>query len=71
MPLRTRSPALPRHAFEARSVQLIAAWTLTLAGVAGTQTFTKPRAQGATSSHHAVAAPGTALPPLTARLPRK
>jgi hypothetical protein len=71
MPLRTRSPALPRHAFEARSVQLIAAWTLTLAGMAGTQALNQPRAKGAASSHHAVPAPGIALPPLTARLPRK
>ena len=70
MAFRPRSPALPRHSFEARSVQLIAAWTLTLAGVAGNQTVTKPRSQGAASSHLSVVAPQTALPPLTARQPR-
>ena len=70
MALRTRSPALPRSHFEARSVQLIAAWTLTLAGVAGTQGVSPPRGQGATSGHHAVATPTTAPPPPTARQPR-
>ncbi|MCU0940982.1 MAG: hypothetical protein MUE35_00330 [Hydrogenophaga sp.] len=71
MRFRRKDPALPRLAFEARSVQLVAAWTLAMAGMSATHLPAPSRHGGGASSHVGVQAPANALPPLTASLPRK
>ncbi len=71
MRFRRKDPALPRLAFEARSVQLVAAWTLAMAGVSATQLPAPSRQGGTTAPHVSAHAPANALPPLTASLPRK
>lgn len=63
-------PYPPRLAFEARSVQLVAAWTLAMAGMSATHLQGPSRPHGATPTHLSVSAQGSALPPLTARPPR-
>src|SRR5690606_4738725 len=67
----TPAPRLRLH-FEGRSVQLIAAWTLAMGGMAASHHPTPTRGSGAgTSAAVTVAAPASALPALTARLPRR
>ena len=58
--------------FEARSVRLIAAWTLAMGGLApATQHLLNTRGTGASSpAPVTLASPGPALPPLSTRLPR-
>ncbi len=65
-----KSHALSQR-FEARSVQLLAAWTLVIAGAASTGPFLQKPRQGATPSGLLSAAPQGALPGPTARGPRR
>jgi hypothetical protein len=60
-----------RTGFEARSVQILAAWTLAMAGAGTAQTLAVPRTAGAAAPPLSASATGSALPPLPARLPRK
>ena len=57
--------------FEARSVQLLAAWTLVIAGAAATGPFLQKPRQGATPSGLSLPSAQGALPGPTARGPRR
>lgn len=64
------TPALSQR-FEARSVQLLAAWTLVIAGAAATSPFLQKPRQGATPSSLSMPSAQGALPGPTARGPRR
>jgi hypothetical protein len=57
--------------FEARSVQMLAAWTLVIAGAAATGPFLQKPRQGATPSSLSMPSGQGALPAPTARGPRR
>ena len=57
--------------FEARSVQLLAAWTLVIAGAAATGPFLQKPRPGATPSGLSLPSAQGALPGPTARGPRR
>lgn len=57
--------------FEARSVQLLAAWTLVIAGAAATGPFLQKPRQGATPSGLSLPSAQGALPGPTARGTRR
>jgi len=71
MPLPSTPRFRVRHSFEARSVQMIAAWSLAMAGAGTMNSLATSRTSGAATAPVATSAPGNALPPLPARLPRK
>lgn len=67
----SRSPRT-RLNFERHSVQLIAAWTLAMGGLGATQSLVATRGAGASApAPTALSVPAAALPPHSARLPRR
>jgi hypothetical protein len=70
MSLPRKTQALSQR-FEARSVQLLAAWTLVIAGAASTGPFLQKPRQGATPSSLSMPSAQGALTGPTARGPRR
>lgn len=70
MSLTRKTQALSQR-FEARSVQLLAAWTLVIAGAASTGPFLQKPRQGATPSSLSLPSAHGALTGPTARGPRR
>jgi hypothetical protein len=70
MRLSRKTQALSQR-FEGRSVQLLAAWTLVIAGAAATGPFLQKPRQGATPSSLSMPAAQGALTGPTARGPRR
>lgn len=70
MRLSRKTQALSQR-FEARSVQLLAAWTLVIAGAASTGPFLQKPRQGATPSSLSMPSSQGALPGPAARGPRR